>query len=78
MTDDMSFEEDKNAWLLTLPEITSGGRYLPTCTVVVLRTLRTPTFRRRDTRMEDSSCRDARAPCRLLGKQLGSAREVYR
>lgn len=44
MTDDLSFEEDINAWLLTLPEITSGGRYLPACTVVVLRTLKDTYF----------------------------------
>jgi GNAT superfamily N-acetyltransferase len=40
MTDEMSFDEDNNAWLLTLPEIGSGARHLPACTVVAIRTLK--------------------------------------
>lgn len=44
MTDEMSFDEDQNAWLLTLPEIGSGARHLPACTVVAIRTLKDTFF----------------------------------
>lgn len=35
-----AFDEDENAWLLTLPEIRSGGRFLPACTIVAIRTIK--------------------------------------
>ncbi|PKB91386.1 hypothetical protein A8A01_01330 [Ewingella americana] len=44
MTDDLSFEDDKNAWLLTMPEIGSGARYLPACTIVAIRTVKESYF----------------------------------
>ncbi|MBE5253293.1 hypothetical protein [Mixta mediterraneensis] len=34
------FDEANNAWLLTLPESRTGGRYQPACRVVVIRTLK--------------------------------------
>lgn len=40
MTEKMLFDENENTWLLTIPEIQSGGRYLPACTVVAIRTLK--------------------------------------
>lgn len=44
MTDEMSFDEDKNAWLLTLPELGSGVSHLPACTVMAIRTLKESFF----------------------------------
>ncbi|WP_312629542.1 hypothetical protein [Scandinavium sp.] len=35
-----TFDEASNAWLLTLPESRTGGRYQPVCRVVVIRTLK--------------------------------------
>ena len=34
------FDEANNAWLLTLPESRTGGRYQPACRVGVIRTLK--------------------------------------
>ena len=44
MADELSFDEDKNAWLLTLPELWSGGQHLSGCTVVAIRTLKETFF----------------------------------
>ncbi|MRT05962.1 hypothetical protein [Ewingella americana] len=45
--DDVSFDEDKNTWLLTLPEIGTGARYLPACTIVAIRTVKESYFPQR-------------------------------
>ncbi|ORJ49435.1 hypothetical protein B2M27_15640 (plasmid) [Kluyvera intermedia] len=39
MTDQITFDEDNGTWLLTLPAVQSGGRNLPACTIVAIRTL---------------------------------------
>lgn len=44
MADEMSFDENENAWFLTLPEIRSGGQYLPVCRVVAVRTTKDSYF----------------------------------
>ncbi|MGJ5910088.1 hypothetical protein [Enterobacter sp. J706] len=42
--DEPEFDEEINAWLLTLPETHTGGRYQSTCRVVVTRTLKETYF----------------------------------
>jgi GNAT superfamily N-acetyltransferase len=40
MADEIVFNEDENSWLLTLPEMRSGGQYFPVCRIVAVRTLK--------------------------------------
>lgn len=44
MGKELTFDENENAWLLILPEVWSGGRFFPSCTIVAIRTLKDTYF----------------------------------